>query len=303
MAKVPGQFAAGTTYHVIEPWRTDALLGALERHRMPAVGGVAPQIALLLRDPGFDDYDLTSVELIVCGGAPASSALITEARARFQAHWTQRYSCTETGGVGCFTWIDAPEEEMLFTVGHPRPGIELDIRDADDRSLPAGEIGEVCLRHAAIMKEYWRDPAATAHALRGGWMHTGDEGYIDERGCCRLVGRKGDAFSRGGYVVFPKETENVLSWHPKVAHVSVVPRPNDVMGCIGVAVVVPRDPADPPSLDELREFGARHLAKFKLPEALRVVTGLPMTAMLKVDRAALTRHEAERAAADGLQMP
>jgi acyl-CoA synthetase (AMP-forming)/AMP-acid ligase II len=291
MAKVPAQFMAGTTYHVIEPWRSDVVLATLARYRMPAVGGVAPQIALLLRDPTFDEHDFTHTKLIVSGGAAASGALIREAKARFQADWTQRYALTETGGSGCFTWIDAPEEEMLFTVGRPRPGIELKVSDGEGRPLPEGEAGEVCIRSPANMLEYWRNPVATRQTVRDGWVHTNDEGMIDDRGCLRLLGRRGDSYSRGGYVIFPKEAEQVLSWHPKVAQVVVVPRPDAVMGAIGVAVVIARDRADPPSLRELREFGAQHLAKFKLPEALRVVDTLPMTAMLKIDKRALAREE------------
>lgn len=297
MAKVPAQLAAGTSIHVIEPWRASRVLQAAATHRMPAVGGVAPQFAIMLREPDFDRYDLSRVRLLVCGGAPASGALIREARERFHAEWTQRYAMTETGAVGCFTWIDAPEEEMLFTVGRPRPGISLEVRDADDRPLPIGEVGEVCFRTAAVMRGYWRNPEATAHALRGGWLHTGDEGFVDGRCCLHLLGRRGDAYSRGGYVIHPTEIEHVLGWHPKVAQVAVVPRPDDVMGAIGVAVVVPRKQSDPPTLDELRDFGATHLARFKLPEALRVVDAMPSTAMLKVDKRALARVEADRDAA------
>jgi acyl-CoA synthetase (AMP-forming)/AMP-acid ligase II len=293
MAKVPAQLSAGTSIHVVEPWRARSVLTAVSRHRMPAVGGVAPQYALMLRDPDFDSYDLSSVRLLVCGGAPASGALIREARARFRADWTQRYAMTETGAVGCFTWIDAPEEEMLYTVGRPRPGITLEIRDGDDRRVADGEIGQVCLQTDAVMRGYWRNPAATADTLRGGWLHTGDEGYVDERGCLHLLGRQGEAYSRGGYVIHPAEVEHVLGWHDKVSQAAIVPRPDEVMGSIGVAVVVARDPADPPRLDELREFGAAHLARFKLPEALRVVDALPTTAMLKVDKRALARAEAE----------
>lgn len=292
MAKVPAQFMAGTTYHVIEPWRTDAVLDALSRYQMPAVGGVAPQIALLLRDPDFDRYDLTHTRLIVSGGAAASGALIREARERFQADWTQRYSLTETGGVGCFTWIDAPEDEMLFTVGRPRPGIELHVVDDDAQPLPDGEAGEICIRSPANMRGYWRNPEATRKTIRDGWVRTNDQGLIDDRGCLRLLGRRGDTYSRGGYVIYPKEAEHVLSWHPKVAQVAIVGRPDAVMGSIGVAVVIPRDASDPPQLDELRAFGAQHLAKFKLPEALRVVDALPMTAMLKIDKRALAQQEA-----------
>ena len=247
MAKVPAQFMAGTTYHVIEPWRTDVVLDTVARYRMPAVGGVAPQIALLLRDPGFDRHDFRHTRLIVSGGAAASGALIREARERFDADWTQRYALTETGGLGCFTWIDASEEEMLFTVGRPRPGVEVQICDAERRPLPQGEVGEVCLRSSANMRDYWRNEAATRLALRDRWVHTNDQGVIDEQGCLRLLGRAGDSYSRGGYVISPKESEHVLAWHPKVAHVTVVPRPDPVMGSIGVAVVVPRDATDPPA--------------------------------------------------------
>jgi acyl-CoA synthetase (AMP-forming)/AMP-acid ligase II len=291
MAKVPAQFMAGTTYHVIEPWRSDVVLATVARYRMPAVGGVAPQIALLLRDPTFDEHDFTHTKLIVAGGAAASGALIREAKARFEADWTQRYALTETGGSGCFTWIDAPEQEMLFTVGRPRPGIEVKVADGEGRPLLEGQAGEVCIRSPANMRDYWRNPEATRQTLRGGWVHTNDEGLIDDRGCLRLLGRRGDSYSRGGYVIFPKEAEQVLSWHPKVAQVAVVPRPDAVMGAVGVAVVIARDPSDPPSLAELREFGAQHLAKFKLPEAMRVVDALPMTAMLKIDKRALAREE------------
>jgi acyl-CoA synthetase (AMP-forming)/AMP-acid ligase II len=147
------------------------------------------------------------------------------------------------------------------------------------------------------MREYWRNAEATSKTLRDGWIHTNDQGVIDDQGCLRLLGRRGDSYSRGGYVIFPKEAEHVLAWHPKVADVTVVARPDAVMGSIGVAVVVPRDPADPPQLDELRAFGAEHIAKFKLPEALRIVDALPVTAMLKTDKLALARAEAETAAA------
>jgi acyl-CoA synthetase (AMP-forming)/AMP-acid ligase II len=141
------------------------------------------------------------------------------------------------------------------------------------------------------MAGYWRDPAATAEALRDGWLHTGDLGSIDDAGCLRLVGRAKEMFIRGGYNVYPLEVEAVLSQHPAVAEVAVAPRPDEVMGEIGVAVVVPRDATLPPSLDDLRAFAADRLAAHKLPEALRLVAALPLTAMQKLDRRALAAHE------------
>jgi acyl-CoA synthetase (AMP-forming)/AMP-acid ligase II len=118
-------------------------------------------------------------------------------------------------------------------------------------------------------------------------VRTGDLGWIDDRGRLRLVGRSKEMYVRGGYNVYPVEVESVLSTHPGVAAVAVVPRHDDVMGEIGVAAVVPRDRERPPALADLREFAAPHLAAYKLPEAVHVVDALPLTAGEKVDRRAL----------------
>ncbi len=292
MGKVPAQFAVGTTLHVIDKWSATAVLEAVSRYQMPAVGGVAPQIALMLRHPDFDQYDFSSVKLVVTGGAPSPPDVIEEARRRFGADWTQRYACTEGGGIGTFTWIDAPMEEMLYSVGRPRPGIKIEVRDPDsDLAVAPGTVGEVCFRSPTVMARYWGNSAATAEALRGGWLYTGDQGWIDDVGCLRLVGRRGEGYHRGGYVVFPVEAEKVLAWHPKVASVCVVPRTDDVMGAVGVAVVIPADPTDPPTLEELRTFGEQHIARYKLPEHLRLIEEFPMTPMSKIDRSALELSE------------
>ncbi len=281
MTKLAWYLRLGTTQLLVDRWRAADVLDLVERHRVSALGGVAPQIALMLRDPDFDRRDLSCVETIIVGAAPSPPALVKEARERFGAAYSIRYSSTESGGVGTGTAFDAPDEEALHTVGRPRPPVELEIRD-----------GEVCLRSPTVMAGYWRDPEATAEAVRDGWLHTGDLGAIDEAGCLRLAGRAKEMFIRGGYNVYPLEVESVLSQHPGVAEVAVVPRPDEVMGEIGVAVVVPRDPQAPPALDDLRAFAAHQLAAHKLPEAVRVVDALPLTAMQKLDRRALATEEA-----------
>jgi acyl-CoA synthetase (AMP-forming)/AMP-acid ligase II len=138
-----------------------------------------------------------------------------------------------------------------------------------------------------MMSGYWNDPEATAAVLRDGWLHTGDLARIDDAGCVRLAGRKKEMYVRGGYNVYPMEVEAVLASHPDVVAVAVVPRPDDVMGEVGVAVVVPRDPAHPPTVDDLRRQGAESLASFKLPDDVALVDALPLTPMNKVDRPAL----------------
>jgi acyl-CoA synthetase (AMP-forming)/AMP-acid ligase II len=149
-----------------------------------------------------------------------------------------------------------------------------------------------------MMRGYWNDPDATAATIVDGWLHTGDLAVVDERGLLRLAGRSQEMYVRGGYNVYPMEVEAVLAGHPAVRDIAIVPRPDPVMGDIGVAVVLPRDPAAPPTLDDLRTHAAGRLAAYKLPEAIRVVDDLPLTAMQKIDRAALAAAEAEVAASE-----
>jgi acyl-CoA synthetase (AMP-forming)/AMP-acid ligase II len=278
MTKVQWYLRLGCTLLVQPRWRADVSLRLIAEHRMRGVGGVAAQIALLLREPDFDSYDLSSVETIIVGGGPSPPELVREARRRFGAAYSIRYSSTESGGVCTATAFDAPDEEALHTVGRPRPGIE--VRIADD--------GELLVRSDAAMTGYWRDPERTAATIDAdGWLHTSDLAEIDDDGCVRIVGRTNDMYIRGGYNVHPLEVESVLAEHPAVAAVAIAPRADDVMGEIGVAVVVPSDPARPPALDDLRTFAAARVASYKLPEAILVVDALPITSMEKLDRTAL----------------
>lgn len=285
--KLPWYLRLGTTTHLLARWRASDVLDLVERERISTIGGVAPQIALLLRDRGLDQRDLTAVRLLVVGGAASPPVLVSEARRRFDAGYSIRWSSTESGGVGTATAPDAGDHEALHTVGRPRAGIDVQVRDEVGTVVPAGEVGQLWLRSEATMAGYWGDPDATAEVLADGWLATGDLGRLDATGCVTLAGRQGEMFIRGGYNVFPSEVAAVLGSHHAVGDVAVVARPHEVLGEVGVAVVVPADRAAPPSLDELRHHSAGSLAHHKLPEALVVVDELPLTAMAKVDRRAL----------------
>src|SRR5690348_15151029 len=201
---------------------------------MTTIAGVPTQLALMLRQPDFDAYELDSVRFLVAGGGPITPGLAEEARARFHAALATRYSCTEAG-IGLGTAFDDPEEDAVVSVGRPHAAVELALLDGDDRAVAVGEVGQVCLRSPAVMTGYWRDPDATAAAFTAhGFVRTGDLGWLDDRGRLHLVGRSKEMYVRGGYNVYPVEVESVLSTHPKVATVAVVPRPDDVMGEIGV---------------------------------------------------------------------
>jgi acyl-CoA synthetase (AMP-forming)/AMP-acid ligase II len=301
MTKLPWYLQGATRTRVLDRWRADDVLRIAAAEKMPSIGAVAPQFALMLRSPEMDRHDWGHVRTLIAGAAASPPALVEEARRRFGAAYSIRYSSTESGGCGTGTAFDGDDEEALYTVGRPRHGVAVKVVADDGTDVPQGdgdEVGELWLRTPTQMTGYWRDPEATAATVVDGWLRTGDLARIDPRGLVRLAGRRKEMFVRGGYNVYPAEVEAQVAAHPAVAEAAVVPRPDPVMGEIGVAVVVPRDPANPPTLESLRSFLSGRVASYKRPEAVRVVEALPLTPMQKLDRRALAAHEAGHADGD-----
>jgi acyl-CoA synthetase (AMP-forming)/AMP-acid ligase II len=291
--KLPWYLRLASRTHILGRWRADDALRTIAEQRMTSIGGVAPQLALMVRSPEAARHSWDHVKTIVVGGAASPPALVGAVRERFGADYSIRYSSTESGGCGTGTAFDADDDEALHSVGRPRGAIEVSARDEDGREVPAGEVGELWLRSPTQMSGYWRDPQASAAAITpDGWLRTGDLARIEADGLVRLAGRATEMFIRGGYNVYPAEVEAVLAAHPAIGEVAVVPRPDPVMGEIGVAVVAPRDPGTPPTLDHVRAFLDGRIAAYKIPEALRLVPELPLTPMQKVDRRALAAAEA-----------
>ena len=256
----------------------------------PSIGGIPTQVALMLREPDFDALrPVELVQAIVIGGGPATPALVREARARFGAAVAVRYSCTEAGiGVG-HRASTTRDEDAEVSVGRPQAGVELAVLDDDDRPVAAGEVGEVCLRSAAVMSGYYARPDRHRRRLhrRRGRPHRRPRLGRRRRAGSASSGAAKEMYVRGGYNVYPVEVEAVLAAHPAVADVAVVPRADDVMGEVGVAVVVPRTRPRRPTSTTCGPSPPPDLARHKLPEELRIVDALPLTAMEKVDRRAL----------------
>jgi acyl-CoA synthetase (AMP-forming)/AMP-acid ligase II len=168
--------------------------------------------------------------------------------------------------------------------------MEVRVVDEAGHQVPDGTVGRIRIHGPVVMRGYWRDPERTAEALDDdGWLQSGDLGLITPEGHLRLVGRAGDMYIRGGYNVYPLEVENVLAEHPRVARAAVVGLATPVIGEIGVAFVAPADPDDPPTLASLRAWVRDRLADYKSPDRLELLDELPLTAMQKVDHAALRR--------------
>ena len=241
--KLPWYLRLASRTHILGRWRADDALRTIAAERMPSIGGVAPSSPSWCARPR-PRHDWRHVTTVVAGGAARPPPWWRRCSA-VRAAYSIRYSSTESGGCGTGTAFEADDDEALHSVGRPRPGVEVAVRDSDGRPAPTGEVGELWLRSPTQMSGYWRDPEATAATLVGGWLRTGDLARIDERSLVRLAGRAKEMFVRGGYNVYPAEVEAALAAHPAVTDVAVVPRPDPVMGEVGVAVVVPLDPAAP----------------------------------------------------------
>jgi acyl-CoA synthetase (AMP-forming)/AMP-acid ligase II len=268
------------------------MLRLLVDERITVAGGVPTQWEKLLDHPDLSAADLSHLRLCLAATAPASPDLIKRVTTRLRCPMVVRYAMTESPSITGTDPRDPPD--VLFrTVGKPQSGVEVAIASEDGRPVPSGRVGRVRVKGPCVMRGYWRDPKLTAQVLdEERWLTSSDLGFVDPDGNLSLVGRTTDMYIRGGYNVYPLEVENVLTGHPGVAQVAVLGMAAPVIGEIGVAFIVPANPAEPPGLADLRAYVCSQLADYKAPDQLEIVTELPLTSMQKVDKDSLRRHHA-----------
>jgi len=200
---------------------------------------------------------------------------------RFGVVVLEGYGLSETASTA--TMNPSAEDRRFLSIGKPIWGVEARIVDGDGLELPAGaqHIGEILLRGHNVMKGYYHNPQATAEALRGGWLHTGDLAYRDEDGFLFVVDRVKDLIIRGGYNVYPREVEEVLYTHPAVAEAAVIGRPDERLGEEVVAVLSLR-PGAAATAEEVVGFCRERLAAYKYPREVRFLPELPKNATGKL---------------------
>jgi acyl-CoA synthetase (AMP-forming)/AMP-acid ligase II len=271
-----------------EPWSAEETLRLIRDERITMGTGVPTQWELVLAHPDLARTDFSQLRVCGIGGAAISPDLVRRMRETLQCPVISRYTSTEAG-VTTSTVVGDSDEIVATTVGRAAPDVELTIVDpASGAELPPGEVGEILVRSPAMMRGYWKDPALTATVVDAdGRLHTGDLATVDADGVVRIVGRLKEMYIRGGYNVYPAEVEAVLADHPAVAQVAVVGLPDPVLGEVGGVFAVAADPARPPELADLRDWCRARIADYKAPDRLVVVDALPVTAMHKVDKAAL----------------
>jgi acyl-CoA synthetase (AMP-forming)/AMP-acid ligase II len=295
-----------TTVITPQPWSAAGAIDLLVSERVTVGQGVPTQWALILAHPDFADADVSHLRIAGTGASRVPPELVRAMRERLGCPVVVRYTSTESS-LGTGTQPGDPDEVVATTVGRPVPGVELELVGDEGRLAATGEVGRVRLRSGAVMRGYVGnlaageaiDTGATAAVLdESGWVTTGDLGWVGDDGNLRLVGRVAEMYIRGGYNVYPAEVEAVLGGHPGIAEVAVVGVADPVLGEIGAAVVVLTPGVPPPDLEGLRTLCASQLADYKAPDRLVIVDQLPLTAMAKVDKRALSAQLGESNSGD-----
>jgi fatty-acyl-CoA synthase len=268
-----------------EAFEPASTLEAVSTERCTALYGVPTMFVAMLEHPDFRRHDYGSLRTGMMAGAPCPVEVMRQViSALHMPQVTIGYGMTETSPISFQSGIDDSLDDRVSTVGRIHPHVEVKIVDAAGSTVEVGEQGELCTRGYSVMRGYWNDEERTREAIdQGGWMHTGDLATIDARGYCRIVGRVKDMIIRGGENVYPREIEEFLYRHPKIAEVQVFGVPDAKYGEEVCAWIVPR-PGMSMTEDEARAFCQGQIAHYKVPRYIRFKDAIPMTVTGKAQK-------------------
>lgn len=286
-----GTLYIGGSLVILRSFDPAAVLETVQREKVTNLWLAPAMINILFQYPAFNNYDMSSVRFIIDGGEKMPLPLIEKFREMFPNAWfADAYGLTETVSGDTFL----PKDRMVGKVGSVgKPVLQLRVRvvDDQDRDVPPGELGEIVLRGPKVFKGYWKNPGATAEALRNGWFHTGDIGKLDEEGFLYLEDRKKDIIISGGENIASSEVERVIYQHPAVLETAVVGIPHSKWGEVPKAYIVVK-PGAQVSPEELQRLCLENLAKFKVPKEFEFIDALPRNPSGKVLKRELRRRAA-----------
>jgi acyl-CoA synthetase (AMP-forming)/AMP-acid ligase II len=277
------QLAVGGSRVILPAFEPTAALEAIARDRVTSTILVPTMIQMLLDHPALDSYDLSSLRTLLYAASPMSQALLERVmRALPRVGFIQAYGMTELSPI---TTLLTPEQhtvaERRGSVGRTAAHAEVRVVDGHDREVPPGTVGEIVAGGAHVMLGYWNKPTETAEALRGGWMHTADAGWMDEDGYLHIVDRLKDMIISGGENVYSAEVENAISSHPAVAACAVIGVPDANWGERVHAVIVAKQGRGV-TAKELRAHCKALIADDKAPRSCELVDALPLSPAGKV---------------------
>ncbi|MEL4026081.1 fatty acid--CoA ligase family protein [Lysinibacillus endophyticus] len=244
--------------------------------------GVPTMYNFLYQHEG-DISNFSSLRLAISGGAPLPVQVLYDFEKKFNVRVSEGYGLSEASPVTCFNPLD--RERKAGSIGTSIVNVENKVVDVNGNEVPIGEVGELIVRGPNVMKGYYKMPEETENAIRDGWLYTGDLAKQDEDGYFYIVDRKKDMIIVGGFNVYPREVEEVLFSHPKVIEAAVVGFPDPNLGEAVCAFVVLKD--NTISADDLREYCAQHIVKYKVPKVIEILDELPKNSTGKILRRSL----------------
>lgn len=280
-----GSLYGAGTLHPLLAFDPVKAMQVISTERCNFTGGVPTMLIAMLQHPDFAKYDLSSLERVVCAGAPVPVSLMEQVKERMGADVVIAFGQTENSGAITLTLPNDPFELKAATVGIAYPYTDVKIiNPATGAVVPVGERGEICCRGVIVMQGYYNMPEKTALAVDSdGWLHTGDLATMDARGYINIVGRLKEMVIRGGENLFPREIEEFLLRHPKVADVQVLGVPDTFFGEELLAVVLPVEGSQITE-EELRVYCKGHTSPQKIPRYFQFVTAYPLTGSGKVQK-------------------
>jgi fatty-acyl-CoA synthase len=286
--KVLPTLMRGGTVHLLRGFDPEAVFKTIARERINFTLLVPTMIYVLLDHPALDKTDLSSLELLLYGASAMSPSRLVEGIERIGPVFSQLYGQTECYPVSVLRKKDHDPKtpELFLSCGFPIAACQVKILDNDDREVATGEAGEICVRAPHTMAEYWKRPEQTAETLKSGWLHTGDIARADERGYMFILDRKKDMIVSGGFNIFPREVEDVLTQHADVAMCAVIGVPDEKWGEAVTAIVVARE-GTRPDAEELIDLVKAKKGSAHAPKHVQFVKELPMTGVGKVDKKVL----------------
>jgi fatty-acyl-CoA synthase len=276
----------GSTMVILEYFDPGRALHTIAAQRCTAVNGVPTMFVAILNHPDFDRCDLSSLRTGIMAGAPCPEETMNQVRTKMHCNEIViAFGQTESSPVMTMTRRDDPVQLRVATVGRLLPDIEGKIIDpVSTEVLPANVQGEIVTRSACVMKGYYKMPEETAEAIdQDGWLHTGDLGEMDENGYFKVTGRIKDMIIRGGENIYPREIEEFLYKHPKVANVQIIGMPDKKYGeQVLAAIQIKINQTATP--EEFLEFCKGKIARYKIPQYWEFVESFPMTASGKIQK-------------------
>jgi acyl-CoA synthetase (AMP-forming)/AMP-acid ligase II len=279
--------AANVVLHV-KTFDPKTVFETIQRRRVTNMFAAPAMIKRLVISPEIDKYDLSSIKCIHYGGAPIYVEDLKEAVNKLGQVFVQLFGQAESPMTISYLrkeehLLEGTEEQMkrLTSAGIPRTDVEVKVFDENDKELPAGKMGEIVVRGEVVMKGYWKNPQATADTLRGGWLHTGDLGIMDERGYVYILDRAKDMIISGGENIYSREIEDVILHHPAVHEVAVIGVPDETWGEAIKAIVALKE-GQQATKEDIINFCKEHLASFKKPKSVEFIDAIPKNPYGKV---------------------